>query len=397
MRENLQMRQVGLAFLLAGVFVLISLVLLQGVVLAKIKGKGAFGCGELDQATIDGSDPGDTIMMMEFETSSDGPVVIGKRLTLQGGWRPISDDCQNDLNGDPYTATFDTLAEALVYFNYDPNKISDLPAPIDYPPAPLGPILIISPSLSAKLTLEQLKFDRNEISNQSGAGIAGTVSNNAQVILKKARVEQNIVTNGNGGGLNLTVQNGARLEISDTQFNNNQATGEGGGVRLIIKGGSVVTITDSRFSGNQGNSGAGLSADVREGSRLVILNSQFLSNTVNTGGGGFEIFVRDNSQVLINNTQVASNTSTNGSGGGGRLVIDYGSVTIVNSAFFGNKANNGSGGGLTARGTGVGPASLILENTLINNNTALVNNNLHLTGTVVLLDKRLFLPIVLKK
>lgn len=308
-------QRVSFAVLLATLMVGISLIGLELNVLAAARGKGAFGCGEFDQATIDSSAPGDTIMIMEFETASLGPVTIGKELFVQGGWRPKSDDCTQDINGDPIPPSFATITQALVYFNYNPNLISDLPAPIDYGATP-GSIIIISPTLTSTLKLHQLSFDNNNINNQSGAGVAGVISNSAEVWLDKVMFANNSANPGNGGGLDLTVTGNSWLNLSTAAFNQNFTSGNGGGARLIIQNGSIVTMTNSLFSSfNEATLGGGLYAEVRGGSKLIISGAQFSSGIAQNSGGGFEIHVFDNSQVTIDQTQVSTNTANNGDGG----------------------------------------------------------------------------------
>lgn len=384
--------QLSMAVLLAGVLTIGSLVMLQFNALAAARGKGAFGCGALDQATIDASAPGDTIMFMVPETASAGPITIYKELIIQGGWGPKSGDCN-----DTAPNIFDTITDALVVFNYDPNAVSDLPAPIDFA-VPPGPVMVISPALTSTFTLQQLKFDNNVIDNRIGAGVSGVISNSARGYMAKVAFDNNQAQlGGQGGGIGLTVTGGSRLQITMAEFTNNFASGQGGGARLIIQNNSTVLIANSVFSNsNNGLQGGGLYAEVRGGSHLVISQSQFIGNFGQNSGGGFEIRVYDGSQVTIDQTQVTSNTSPAGNGGGGRILIDSGSVTIRNSTFSGNQALSGSGGGLSVEGIGSGPAYLLRQNSLITGNAALTDANLHVSGNVIVLTEQLFLPVVLK-
>lgn len=172
-----------------------------------------------------------------------------------------------------------------------------------------------------------------------------------------------------GGGINGVISNSARVLLDSVVITNSESTGAGGGLYLEVRGGS----------------------------QLILSGTQIISNSAGTSGGGFEIHVFDNSQVIMQNTQISSNTTTSGNGGGGRIVIHSGSVTLANSAFFANQANGGSGGGLSVEGVGAGPAYLILQNTVISDNLATISDdNLHISGTVTVLDKPIFLPLVFK-
>jgi hypothetical protein len=402
MRDVIQARprlwQFSQALFLAGLLLVISLTVLYLNAQARVRGRGAFNCGELDQATVENSVPGDTIIMIQFETSSGGPVVIGKELTFQGGWLPKpGGDCDFDFNGDPVPEFFDTITETLVYFDYDPDVRSALPAPIDYS-LPSAPIMIISPSLTSTLTLTQLQFDSNN--DPSERGLTGVISNSAQVKLDQVTFANSFVdpTN-NGTGLDLTITGGGRLNIGKAEFNQNLAQTDGGGARLILQNGGVAVITQALFTNaNEARRGAGLYAEVRGGSHLTLSEVQFNEGSAGQTGGGFEIHVFDNSQVTIDKTQILSNTANNGNGGGGRIVIHSGFVTISNSSFRNNDAGNGRGGGLAIEGAGSGPSFLLLKNNVITGNTASVSHpNLYVTGAVTVLIRPIYLPMVRKK
>ncbi|MFN8456136.1 MAG: hypothetical protein U0401_15955 [Anaerolineae bacterium] len=191
--------------------------------------------------------------------------------------------------------------------------------------------------------------------------------------------------------LSLTMR---YLDIVNTGVS---ATTGGGITGVISNGGRVllenVVITDSFVSDN----GGGMYLEVRGGSQLIISNTQISTNTSNNQGGGFEIRVYDGSQVIIKNSQVFGNRALDGNGGGGRILIDRGTVTIAGSTFFDNLANQGNGGGLSVEAIGSGPAYLILQSSVISGNDATLNDkNLHISGTITLLDKQIFLPILFK-
>jgi hypothetical protein len=392
-QARLRFRQMSLALLLAGLLLGVSLVVLYLNAQAKARGSGAFGCGVLDQAVIDSLAPGDTIMMMQFETASGGLVAIGKELTIQGGWRPKSDDCDSDINNNPIPEFFDTISDALVYFTYSPTVISDLPAS-----SVSGPILTISPNLTSTVTLQQLQFDFNNINNQSGAGLSGTISNSARVRLDRDVFANNSANPGNGAGLDLTLTGGSRLDIGEVDFLQNFALNDGGGARLILQNGSTAMITESLFASfNEANRGAGLYAEVRGGSHLILSEVEFSDGIAQETGGGFEIHVFDNSRVTIDDVQVSNNDANNGNGGGGRIVIHSGFVAVTNSNFSNNDANNGRGGGLAIEGAGSGPAfALLMNNTIINNTASIANPNLYITGNVTIFNRQMFLPVVRK-
>jgi hypothetical protein len=395
---RLRLWQFSLALLLAGLLLVVSLTVLYLNAQAKAARSGAFGCGALNQAKVDALAPGDTMMMMEFETNTDGPVTLSKGIIIQGGWLPkLGGDCQTDSSSNSLPEYFNTITEALVYFDYDPDVRSALPAPSDYS-LPSGPIMIISPSLTSTLTLKQLQFDSGNF-DPSERGLTGVISKSARVKLDQitfANSSVNPASNGTGLGLTIT---GGRLEITKAEFNQNMAQADGGGARLILQNGGVVVITQALFTNaNNAQRGAGLYAEVRGGSHLILSEVEFNEGDASQTGGGFEIHVFDNSQVTIDKTEVLSNTANNGNGGGGRIVIHSGFVTISNSSFIGNHAGNGHGGGLAVEGVGGGPSFVLLKNNIATGNTATLSPpNFYVTGTVTILTRQMYLPMVRKK
>jgi hypothetical protein len=198
----------------------------------------------------------------------------------------------------------------------------------------------------------------------------------------------------------MTVDlNGLTLTVKHVIFDQNGFAPEGGGINGVISNSAILLLENVAFIDNlaSANRGAGMHLEVRGNSRLVISGSQFMTNTAQDTGGGFEIEVYDGSQVIINNSQFFNNRALNGNGGGGRILIDRGTVTIGDSVFSGNLGNQGRGGGLSVEATGSGPAYLILQNTVISGNTASFgDDDLHISGNVTVLDKLIFLPIVVK-
>jgi hypothetical protein len=389
-QARLRLWQLSMALLLAGLLLAISLMVLYLNAQARAVRRGAFNCGALDQATIDSTEPGDIIMIMQPETGSGGPVTISRELIIQGGWLPkVSFDCE----GDNIPETFETITDALVHFEYTPGARSNLPAA-----NPPGPIISISPGLTSTVTLQQLEFDDNDIVDQSGAGVSGTISNGARVKLDQVLFADNTANPGNGAGVDFTLS-GGRLDISTAEFNQNFAQDDGGGARLILQNGSTVMITEAIFSDfNEAERGAGLYAEVRGGSHLILSEVEFTEGNATQTGGGFEIHVFDNSQVSLDKVEVLNNNANNGNGGGGRIVIHSGFVTVMNSSFSGNEADGGRGGGLAVEGVGSGPSFALLKNNVITGNTATLSHpDLYINGTVTILTRQLYLPVVRKK
>lgn len=190
------------------------------------------------------------------------------------------------------------------------------------------------------------------------------------------------------------------LTIKHIIFKQGGFVTEGGGLYGVISNSAHILLENVAFvdDGGGADTGAGLFLEVRGNSRLVISNSQFLTNTANDTGGGFELHVFDGSEVTFTEAEVRDNRSLNGNGGGGRVILNKGTVKFANSTFSGNLGNQGFGGGLSVEGVGSGPNYLILQSTVISGNTASFgDDDLHISGNVIVLDNQTFLPIISKK
>lgn len=411
------LKRLSLVFILATLIVAVSLMLLYLTVYAGRKGKGANGCGTLEEAVEgDGITPpaadGDIILAMLVSTGNDGATGITRNIKIEGSWTQVDPDesCPGGVifNDDSYLQVF-TLT--------NPIQRSQVRDGIDQS------LITIAPRVdkTQSITLEHLTFENfGDFGNNpaTGGAISGNIANAAQIQMENVRF-QDITVTGNGGALNLEVRGGSRLVISNSEIVQNTAedsgggfefrvltnskvildglevltntaSGSGGGGRLFLFSGSQVTITNSIFRGNRSSgNGAGFYAELRGGSRLVISDSQFISNLAqSTGSGGaFEIQLFENSQLLLQNVQVSTNSTSAGDGSGGRILIqNSGFVTVTNSSFFGNQTNgttnsNGFGGGLVVTSPNNGPASIwVNDNFFGSNRSSNDGGGLHLTG-----------------
>jgi hypothetical protein len=304
-----------------GLILGLSLALIPaGVLAAGGKGKGAFGCGSFDQASVTAAAPGDTFMFIIFETGTGGPVSINKDLILQGGWSPIDTSltCGGDAGGE-----FADIADAYNYFNFNPDIISPLPATDSGDP---GPVLTIAPSLPNFLRIENIRFH----DNSSDPALVGEITNGAEVTL------ENVIFENNAGGLDLVVRGGSRLVISNTQFIGND-TASGGAFNIEVHDTSEVIINNSQVLDNiaQSNGGGGRIV-ANDSSRVTISNSVFLGNQAVGNGGGLVLNGGPNTRVQVISSIFARNTA---GGDGAGVRVNSGRVDIFHSTFAGPSLN----------------------------------------------------------
>ena len=175
-------------------------------------------------------------------------------------------------------------------------------------------------------------------------------------------------TEGMGGAYWFTDSNATSTErsplnvaISNTVFENNQATSSGyGGVMYVANG--TVNIDNGTFKANTaGWDGGAISTRTPyggtpdSGPKLVINNSLFESNeaTVYSGGAiGLYSEAEINNTKFIGNNAGGHNPADSTDGGGAIYLGGWGQLTLNNSEFTGNTSNRGGAIGTTDAGIG---------------------------------------------
>ncbi|NYT95608.1 right-handed parallel beta-helix repeat-containing protein [Salinispora sp. H7-4] len=174
------------------------------------------------------------------------------------------------------------------------------------------------------LTTNHSAITRNIV---EGDGDGGGIANLGTTRIMHSKVDWN-TTSEQGGGIFST----GLLEVVKSHIDNNTAD-QGGG---IYQSGSTVTVRGSSISGNQASDAGG----------LYLL-----------GGIG-----------RLTGTKVAKNTAS-GNGGGAR-VAEAGQLTLQKVGLLDNSALTGVAGGLFVEGTEVDDTIAVVEDSLIENNTA---------------------------
>ena len=177
-----------------------------------------------------------------------------------------------------------------------------------------GARLVLFANTSRKLTMHGLRVI-NGFGGQGGGMLAGE---GTDVRVTNCAFVQNT---GNGGGAILSFGN---LRLTNTLFDQNEATNsDGGGVLLIDSDQSFVT--NCTFTGNtSGMFGGGLSAN---NSQVTITGTEFRDNTADRGGG----LSMDGGTVNLDSaTLITGNVATELGGGAVRFsgVLNRNGATI---------------------------------------------------------------------
>ena len=164
-----------------------------------------------------------------------------------------------------------------------------------------------------------------------------------------------------GGGIyatNSVITTGLVSKIS-----NNSGTTGGGGIYLASN--SIATITRTTISDNSSSNGGGVYVNDSE---FIVDDSTISGNISGQVGGG--IFCSACNTISITNGSIISENLAGS--GGGMFVSDFdGLITVSNSQILNNQAyspTEGHGGGIA-----ITSGSLLLSNSLVNDNTALLN------------------------
>jgi len=120
------------------------------------------------------------------------------------------------------------------------------------------------------------------------------------------------------------------LTVSNSTFNNNQATMDGGAIRNYY---GTLTVSNSTFNNNQATDDGG--AIYNDYGYLTITNSQFLNNQAFGSLGGA---IYDDSKNKL--TNIISSNFINNTASNGAAIRAYGWVNLTNNTFKQNTAAN---------------------------------------------------------
>ena len=192
---------------------------------------------------------------------------------------------------------------------------------------------------SGKLTINDLSFSNGYLNGFQGGALY--VGESASLTLSNVTLSANSVNGGNGGA----IYSKGRVDISDSEINNNYLSNNddgtsrrGGGI--LVTGSGSLSIRDSSISGNSSyNTGGGI--HFSGSGSLSIRDSSISGNSSYFRGGG--IYLSASGSLTIRGSSISGNSADDG---GGIYFIGSGSLTISDSSISGNSAADGSGGGM---------------------------------------------------
>jgi predicted outer membrane repeat protein len=213
------------------------------------------------------------------------------------------------------------------------------------------------------LTLDQVTVTGNSASGDGGGLWADGF--NMTLTIRDSTISGN--TSGDDGGGIYVEDTGAPLLIQRTVITGNDAADDGGGVYLYDPD-DDVTIEDSTISGNSaGDAGGGIYLYSPDDGELTIRGTTISGNSAQRGGGIF-LYSPDHGGSIENST-ISGNQATAGDGGGIYLYNLY-NFALHHVTVAGNSAS-GTGGGIFGQSS-----SLPIDNSIVANNTAGINNDL---------------------
>lgn len=241
--------------------------------------------------------------------------------------------------------------------------------------------------ITAIITVRGLTFaSGNNTGEPNDGGALYALVNNAAVVVSGSVFGGN-AADGDGGALFIRTEGFGELpiQIFDVTFDTNSAGGDGGGAYIAGNSGQIVDISDTDFFDNDAANGGGLHIEglnpldpVFERVNYVeLFDIGFVDNIARSGnGGGADI------ATVAFDIDVAGfvrNIATSGSGGGLYLRRNFFSLSVVNTGFVGNQASVDGGG--FANEVSDGASITFTNNTIYGNSTSGRGGGALLTAT----------------
>jgi hypothetical protein len=234
-----------------------------------------------------------------------------------------------------------------------------------------------------------LFLDSHTSSTNDSLGVDLTTTDTATVIVTGGTISQNVATGVNaevedasvaqfyavtldgngGGGVDATASDSATFVLFLSTVSN--VTSGARGIYLQASDDAAAVVANSIVTGNTGG-GIQVTNGAATGGLTIIAESTFDNNgTIGSPGGGAYINNPEQMQVVIADSTFSNNTGNLGGG----LYVGAGVgtfVQVVQVTASGNNAN--AGGGLYLESTGAVPATILLENSTVSDNSAVINS-----------------------
>lgn len=246
------------------------------------------------------------------------------------------------------------------------------------------------------LTINGSKFSENTATSSGGA-----VNNTGTLFVTGSTFEKNysvyyggaIETSGNtdikgttfsdnhaseGGAIRMTGKKGS-LNISGSSFINNYTSFNSQGVSDY--GGAInsvgkLNISDTQFQNNRSTEGGAIKIS-NSSSEVLINGSRFTGNYAAVRNGG--AIDQSNGTLTVNNTIFSQNHTDNAQGNGGAIhTSSDAKLTVNGTSFLENYADKGNGGALQTEG------ETILKNITASGNHALIGGAIMNMGSLTI-------------
>ena len=230
--------------------------------------------------------------------------------------------------------------------------------------APSGGALINRGTVS----ISNSAIDSNQATGAAGGGAIANLAPGSLTI-SSTSFTGNTAPAGPGGA----IRNETTLNITSTDFTNNNAGTIGGAIDTFVAG-APVSISNTTFFGNEAILFGG--AVHHHQSPLTITNSMFLSNTAGSfsvaqaGGGAIEGF----GAWTISDTTFSNNLAFSFNVADGGVLRYIGDSLAVDRCTFSNNTAQSFGGAIELNGGGVQPIQYRIRNSTISGNSASGNS-----------------------
>ena len=248
---------------------------------------------------------------------------------------------------------------------------------------------------SNSFNIEQCIFENNQAGVYIG-GNGGAIFFYGGVAdeLSSVRIVDTLIANnqaaGTGGGAYLGRDEFTQLEIDRTEIVNNTASSAGGIFVTLSEHffEESHTISRSTISGNMATAFGGFDINqIAGGGKLIISDTTISNNDVISTDGGGRLYLRGDGVEFVNST-ISNNTTTQEFdtyvAGGLRIITDFdvagSEVLIAHTTITKNTGYYGAGLYLEEQGDFTG--NIVLDHTVVSDNTAAGGTNVNIFGTV---------------
>lgn len=239
------------------------------------------------------------------------------------------------------------ISDHLTVEGVDPNLGISTISVVGPTPAwdtPGDPVIFQMDDTGVDLTLRNLRLTNEFPDAIFYLGVCLYMDTNSNVSIENSQFYRCIGSNG-GAIFNGEI---AVLNISDSEFLENQADVDGGAILWLGNSNSQLTITNTRFSFNTtGGRGGAMAIGSEAGEVITIRRSVFNNNSAGRNGGAYFEF-GDGNPIISNSTfssnQAGFNAEAVNRGGGGIFVQGSANLETRHSAFVFNDDLTGANG-----------------------------------------------------